>query len=473
MGGGAVIAAATLLAVYVTPLQDRRAPLAEMPAVVPVPNDDVATDSSVTDSPTADSAGDPTATAQSEQGDSQDTQPDTVSVETVDTKPDTDADTDAATDTGADDDADVEAVSEPVIATQTRPRVTERRFEPDGAYLIYGTAGPDGQVAVVVDGTEVERTQTDESGTFLVTGFLGYSDTPRRMDVISDPDGAALQADRTYIIDANPEPVVTAALEPAAAPQAPGTATPSQPDVGTGQTEQDAEPVTDMAEADNTETEAIEAKSIETAAAEVSVAAAQPESPVSPTVLAITQDGVDVVEPAIGRDTSPEVMSSVALDTITYDPEGDVILGGRAQGEGFVQVYVDNKPVSRLPIDADGSWRGDLPDVDKGVYTLRIDEVDTGGDVVSRIETPFQREDPQEVIAVMADDVQAAGFTVATRTVQPGATLWAIAEERYGAGVLYVNVFEANKDRIRDPDLIYPGQVFVIPADVPTPAADN
>ena len=48
-------------------------------------------------------------------------------------------------------------------------------------------------------------------------------------------------------------------------------------------------------------------------------------------------------------------------------------------------------------------------------------------------------------------------------TVQPGNTLWAIARDRYGSGPAYVKVFEANRDRIRDPDLIYPGQVFSIP----------
>ncbi|WP_298494280.1 LysM peptidoglycan-binding domain-containing protein [uncultured Maritimibacter sp.] len=48
-------------------------------------------------------------------------------------------------------------------------------------------------------------------------------------------------------------------------------------------------------------------------------------------------------------------------------------------------------------------------------------------------------------------------------TVQPGSTLWAIATERYGEGIRYVQVFEANRDKIRDPDLIYPGQVFELP----------
>ena len=49
-------------------------------------------------------------------------------------------------------------------------------------------------------------------------------------------------------------------------------------------------------------------------------------------------------------------------------------------------------------------------------------------------------------------------------TVQPGFTLWGIASKSYGDGILYVRVYEANKDQIRDPDLIYPGQVFTVPA---------
>ncbi|MBD3765996.1 MAG: LysM peptidoglycan-binding domain-containing protein, partial [Rhodobacterales bacterium] len=51
-----------------------------------------------------------------------------------------------------------------------------------------------------------------------------------------------------------------------------------------------------------------------------------------------------------------------------------------------------------------------------------------------------------------------------TVTVQPGNTLWGISRERYGQGVLYVRVYEANRSQIRDPDLIYPGQVFTVPA---------
>ena len=138
-------------------------------------------------------------------------------------------------------------------------------------------------------------------------------------------------------------------------------------------------------------------------------------------------------------------------------------LSGRATGDGAVQVYIDNEPLTASPVTEGGDWRIDLPQIDTGVYTLRIDEVDAAGDVVSRLETPFKREEPQDVAAVLAEETSADGFEVAVRTVQPGATLWAIAEESLGSGIFYVEVFEANSDLIRDPDLIYPGQIFRMP----------
>jgi nucleoid-associated protein YgaU len=52
-------------------------------------------------------------------------------------------------------------------------------------------------------------------------------------------------------------------------------------------------------------------------------------------------------------------------------------------------------------------------------------------------------------------------------TVQPGFTLWGIAQQELGDGVLYVQVFEANREKIKNPDLIYPGQVFSMPAAAP------
>lgn len=179
-----------------------------------------------------------------------------------------------------------------------------------------------------------------------------------------------------------------------------------------------------------------------------------------PTVLLANEEGITVLQSGSGN---PEVLKEIALDSISYDPEGDVMIAGRSIGQGFVRVYLDNEPIKIQKIEADGSWRAPLPQIDTGVYTLRIDEVNEDGDVISRVETPFKREEPDVLTALNTEPVPEQGIKLSLVTVQPGNTLWGIASKTYGDGVLFVRVFEANKDRIRDPDLIYPGQVFSIP----------
>ena len=76
---------------------------------------------------------------------------------------------------------------------------------------------------------------------------------------------------------------------------------------------------------------------------------------------------------------------------------------------------------------------------------------------------------PEAPAAPQADPAPVPAAAPVTVTVQPGFTLWGIAQERYGDGVLYVQVFEANKDKIKDPDLIYPGQVFSVPETATSP----
>jgi nucleoid-associated protein YgaU len=49
--------------------------------------------------------------------------------------------------------------------------------------------------------------------------------------------------------------------------------------------------------------------------------------------------------------------------------------------------------------------------------------------------------------------------------IEKGDTLWAIATKFLGSGNRYPEIFEANKEVIKDPDLIYPGQKIRIPLD--------
>jgi nucleoid-associated protein YgaU len=191
---------------------------------------------------------------------------------------------------------------------------------------------------------------------------------------------------------------------------------------------------------------------------------AEPEAAAPSPVLVSDAEGVRLLAPGASADAAPELLRTVALDAIAYGAEGVALSGRAATGEaggqaGFVRVYLDGALAAEAPVAADGTWTATL-DAPPGLYDLRVDQVDAGGGVESRIAMSFLREERAEVAAALG---AAPGEALAVRTVQPGHTLWAIARDRYDEPTMYVRVFEANRDRIRDPDLIYPGQVFVLP----------
>lgn len=229
-------------------------------------------------------------------------------------------------------------------------------------------------------------------------------------------------------------PAPSPAVAPAPAAQAMADVAPRAAEAGMGDAPQIAVPGTDLA-------------------------GGEPAVGALPPVLALDSRGVRVLGPPPAVEGVP--VDSVALDLIAYDPEGEVSLAGRAGDDGFVRIYLDNAAVAATTV-MDGRWDVALPEVAPGIYTLRVDQMDAGGEVTSRIESPFLRESTVSLAAAMEAGAQESAG-IAVRTVQPGNSLWRIARERYGRGILYVQVFEANRDRIRDPNLIYPGQVFLLP----------
>ena len=144
---------------------------------------------------------------------------------------------------------------------------------------------------------------------------------------------------------------------------------------------------------------------------------------------------------------------NLSLDTIDYDDEGNVVLGGRGKEGSEIVVYLDDQFIGRAEVGDKSDWRvtpeESLP---PGTHRLRIDQIDEAGKVVARVETPFARA-----------SLRLPGAGESLVVVQPGNSLWRIARRVYGGGIKYVVIYEANNDQIRDPDLIYPGQIFVLP----------
>jgi LysM repeat protein len=67
------------------------------------------------------------------------------------------------------------------------------------------------------------------------------------------------------------------------------------------------------------------------------------------------------------------------------------------------------------------------------------------------------------VVTVETERETSTAPSTASYTVKSGDTLWGIAKTYYGDGSQYTKIYEANKDKISNPYLIYPGQELTIP----------
>jgi len=161
---------------------------------------------------------------------------------------------------------------------------------------------------------------------------------------------------------------------------------------------------------------------------------------------------------AVPRDGDVQVLqqpgSPAVVGKIDYDETGRTTLSGVAAPNSTVRIYLDNKLVGTTQADGDGAWSLTLErEIPVGSYTLRVDQVHPDGTVLARSELPFVRGEP-------VLDLPPGRIAI----IQPGDHLWKIARQRYGSGFQFTLIYEANKDQIRDPDLIYPGQIFTLPA---------
>lgn len=149
-----------------------------------------------------------------------------------------------------------------------------------------------------------------------------------------------------------------------------------------------------------------------------------------------------------------DAAGQLSIDTVDHDDRGRLFVGGKAPAKGRVHVYLDNRFLGRADADAEGRWRQAGKRPEAGRHVLRADLVGDKGKVLARIEVMF---DPGEAAKLPKN----GGDTI---VVMSGNSLWRIARTVYGAGAAYTAIFSANRDRIRDPDLIYPGQVFTVPS---------
>jgi nucleoid-associated protein YgaU len=145
-------------------------------------------------------------------------------------------------------------------------------------------------------------------------------------------------------------------------------------------------------------------------------------------------------------------VGDLQVSTLDYDDRGQATITGQATPGTTVRAYLDDKPVAEGKADSDGRWRLSPSDpLQAGEHRLRVDRLAQDGKPVARLEMKFQRQE-----ALPAENTRRLHIV-------RGDNLWNIARAHYGEGFRYTTIFEANKEQIRDPNLIYPGQTFTLP----------
>ncbi|WP_444455441.1 LysM peptidoglycan-binding domain-containing protein [Rhodobacter capsulatus] len=291
------------------------------------------------------------------------------------------------------------------------------RVTPAGALTLAGDVAPGAKVELLLDGQVIDTVTANEQGAFASVTSAEPSAAPRSLQLrVTGADGVAKMSEESLTVAPSPLAVAEAATAKGAAPA--------------------------------------------TVAAEVEAAQVLADKP--------------LVTDATG---TPRVLAgaseTLVIDTLSLAPDGKITISGRGAPKGaLLRAYVDNAEVGLVQGGAEGGFTMQLPAAKPGPHSLRVDALDAAGKVLSRAEQGFEGIAPPPAPAAAPFMKTAAAAAPASAavpapsrivTISSGNTLWAIARETYGDPYLYVQIFEANRDQIRDPNRIYPGQVFTLP----------
>lgn len=286
------------------------------------------------------------------------------------------------------------------------PRFHVARVGARGMLVTAGSATPGTEVLLLEGGREIGRSRADARGEWVILPAEPLSPGPKELALQSRSPGADPARSRETLLLVVPEPVLAQGSGERAGDRAGGRAEP--------------------------------------ASATALLLPPTPAAGAAPRLLQAPP------EPGAGQATGRQ---RLGLDVVDYDDAGAMRFAGSAPPGATVRVYVGRDHAGDAVADGGGRWAlSPSSQPAYGRHTLRIDQLAAAGSVAARIELPFQRDR-------VAEESLADGRLV----VQPGANLWRIARKVYGRGTRYTVIYQANREQIRDPNRIYPGQAFSVP----------
>jgi nucleoid-associated protein YgaU len=335
----------------------------------------------------------------------------------------------------------------------SRPTFDIVRAEPDGSIIMAGQSKPGSTVIVQSNGKEVGRATADENGEWII-----------------QPDAKLAKGEHSLELSAkSPKEDRTVFSRQRLAL--------SLADAKAGQ------PLVALTE----EGKATRVLQMPPQRAENASASASDPSAAQADIAAVKPDTYAAAETA----------NTVGFAAVDYEDAGEksmIFMNGHAKPDTRVAVYVDNKLAGTATADATGSWSfSGNRRLEGGRHVIRADLLAAEGDsVIARAEVNFER--TPSATALLEDDAKIKGLAgedtvnLASRSdlavsaastapveagqseeqprvivIRRGDTLWQIAQRHYGDGAKYTQIFQNNRDQIRNPNWIYPDQRFKMP----------
>ncbi|MEI9428891.1 LysM peptidoglycan-binding domain-containing protein [Mesorhizobium sp. Cs1299R1N3] len=385
---------------------------------------------------------------------------------------------------------DAAAPAAPATAGPIAPTFDVVRVEGNGSIVIAGNAAPNSKVEILNGTMVIGSTVAGPDGAFVI--------------VLDDP---LKPGDYTIALRSTVGTVVTASTQ---------TAVVSVPANAAGQ-------VLAMVEEPGKPAELLTVPAPETKPApatgdQAAAPAAEAPATVAPATAAPAATAPAVVEAKPDPAAPAAPAAAVAEPKIVVEAveiEGNkIFVAGLADPGRKVRAYANDILLGDAQTSSDGHFLVEATrDIPVGNYTIHVDGLDTDGvKVVARAAVPFERE-PGEAVAAVAPAATkpaapaaeapaapapaaaaAAPAETAPATEAPAAvaaatppsdvpeivspklehadgaviirrndTLWRISRRVYGHGTRYSTIYLANQDQIRNPNRIWPGQVFKVP----------
>ena len=146
-----------------------------------------------------------------------------------------------------------------------------------------------------------------------------------------------------------------------------------------------------------------------------------------------------------------DLTDDFSLDLVEYSPKGKLMLSGRSKMSSKISLFLNDNFIGESLPDSNGSWTF----LSKDSYEYKKTNL--------RLEVSTNIADSKKSFITDIFDHDLDKLKGKSLIVQPGNSLWRISRSILGGGILYTEIFKNNIEIIKNPDLIYPGQVLKIP----------